>query len=107
MGTPATDAQIREAVEFASFENMKKLEKKKVFWFSGGRMVPGDRGNPDSYKVRRAKVGGYRDYLENAEIARVDAFVETNLTDFFGYVGKSAKDGASATGEARASAASV
>ncbi len=107
MGTPATDAQIREAVEFASFENMKKLEKKKVFWFSGGRMVPGDRGNPDSYKVRRAKVGGYRDYLENAEIARVDTFVEANLTDFFGYAGKSAKDGASAAGGARASAASV
>ena len=82
METPATEAQVKEAVDFASYENMKKMEQRKVFWLSGGRMVPADRSNPDSYKVRRAKVGGYRDYLEEPEVERVDAFIESNLIAF-------------------------
>jgi hypothetical protein len=61
MGTPGTDAEIHEAIEFSSYENMKKMEQKKTFWLSGGRMRPKDRNDPNTYKVRRAKVGGYRD----------------------------------------------
>ncbi len=107
MGTPATDAQVKEAVDFASYENMKKMEQKKVFWLSGGRMVPGDRANPDSYKVRRGKVGGYRDYLEDSQIERVDAFVESNLTAYFGYGRNPSENAMPATDAAQASAASV
>ena len=40
MQAQASDAQIREAVEFASYENMKKMEQKQAFWLSGGRMKP-------------------------------------------------------------------
>ncbi len=85
MGTPATDAQIREAVEFSSYENMKKMEAKNTFWLSGGRMVPGNRSNPDSYKVRRAKVGGYRDYFDNQQVEQIEAMVSAKLLPFFGY----------------------
>jgi len=60
MEAPANDEQIRDAVEFSSYENMKKMEEKRTFWMSGGRMQPKDRSNPNSYKVRRAKVGGSR-----------------------------------------------
>jgi hypothetical protein len=88
MGTPGTEVQIDQAVEFASYDNMKKLEEKKVFWLSGGRMVPGDRSNPDSYKVRRAKVGGYRDYFEDDQVLAIDELVDTALEPSFGY-GKS------------------
>lgn len=48
-------------------------------------MKPGDPGNADSYKVRRAKVGGYRDYFSDEEISRIDAYVEQTLLPNFGY----------------------
>ena len=85
IGTPGTAEEIREAVEFSSYENMKKMEQKKTFWLSGGRMVPKDRGNPNSYKVRRAKVGGYRDYFDDAQVGQIEALVNSTLSPYFGY----------------------
>ncbi len=85
MGTPGTPEEIREAVEFSSYENMKKMEQKKTFWLSGGRMVPKDRNNPNTYKVRRAKVGGYRDYFDDDQVARIEALVNETLAPDFGY----------------------
>lgn len=85
IGTPGTDVQILEAVRFSSVENMKKMEQKKTFWLSGGRMVPKDRSNPNSYKVRRAKVGGYKDYFDDQQTESIEALVELNLSPFFGY----------------------
>jgi len=85
LGAPAGAAQIRDAVEFSSYENMKKMEAKKTFWLSGGRMLPKDRSNPNSYKVRRAKVGGYRDYFDDPQVAAIDALLADNLDPCFGY----------------------
>ncbi len=82
---PANAAQIAEAVEYASYENMKKKESDQSFQSSGGRLKPGDAGNPDSYKVRRAKVGGYRDYFDDAQLAEIDAMVTERLNPAFGY----------------------
>jgi hypothetical protein len=84
MGTPGSDEEIHEAVAFASYENMKQLEEKKVFWLSGRRLVPADRRNPNSYKVRRAKVGGYRDDFDDRQVAEIDALVR-NLAPLYGY----------------------
>ena len=98
MGTPGTPEEIREAVEFSSYENMKKMEQKKTFWLSGGRMVPKDRSNPDSYKVRRAKVGGYRDYFDDDEVAQIEALVNTTLSPVFGYTTSGEGNGDSAAG---------
>ncbi len=88
MGAPASDAHVRDAVEFSSYENMKKMEEKKTFWLSGGRMTPRDRSNPNSYKVRRAKVGGYRDYFDDGQVAQIEAVVAENLSPYFGYTDK-------------------
>jgi hypothetical protein len=87
IGTPGTPEEIRQAVAFASFENMKKMEEKRTFWLSGGRMLPRDRGNPESYKVRRGKVGGYRDDLDDAAIARIEEMIRAELSPVFGYAG--------------------
>ena len=70
LGTPGTEAQIADAVQFASYDNMKRMEQQRVFWLSGGRLVPKDRSNPNSYKVRRGKVAGYRDDFDAAQLAR-------------------------------------
>jgi hypothetical protein len=85
IGTPGTAEEIREAVEFSSYENMKKMEQKKTFWLSGGRMVPKDRDNPNTYKVRRAKVGGYRDYFDDAQVEQIEQLVNSTLSPYFGY----------------------
>jgi len=85
MGAPANADQIRDAVEFSSYENMKKMEEKKTFWLSGGRMAPRDRSNPNSFKVRRAKVGGYRDYFDDQQVEQIEALVSARLLPFFGY----------------------
>jgi hypothetical protein len=85
LGAPQDEDAVRGAVEYASVENMRKLESRRVFWLSGGRMKPGDRSNPDSFKVRRAKVGGYRDYFDDEQAARIDALVHEKLSPVFGY----------------------
>ncbi len=85
MDIPAEAAQIRDAVEFSSYDNMKKMEEKKTFWLSGGRMAPADRANPNSYKVRRAKVGGYRDYFDDRQVDQIDSFTREHLASFYGY----------------------
>jgi len=80
------DAQhIRDAVEFATVENLRKMEKENYFWRSGSRVKAKDPNNPHSYKVRRAKVGGYRDYFDDAQLAEIDAMVDSRLAAVFGY----------------------
>ena len=85
VGTPGTPEEIDKAVEFAAYENMKKLEEKRLFKGSGARVKPGDSSNPNSFKVRRAKVGGYRDYFDDRQVAAIDAMVTGKLDPMFGY----------------------
>lgn len=82
---PADAAVIQEAVNYADFENMKKKEAESSFRLSGARMAPGDQNNPDSYKTRRAKVGGYRDYFDDAQIEVIDALVSERLDPVYRY----------------------
>ena len=84
-GTPATEEEVQDAVDFAAYANMKKMEEKRVFRFSGGRMVAKDLNNPDSFKTRRAKVGGYRDYFDDDQVRIVDAMITDELNPLFGY----------------------
>ena len=83
--TPGTPEEIAKAVEFASYDNMKKLEEQSLFKGSGARVRPGDKRNPNSFKVRRAKVGGYRDYFDDEQVQKVDRMVVDQLDPVFGY----------------------
>ena len=85
LGTPGEPSEIAEAVEFASVDNMRKMELKAGFRGGGRRMRAGDEKNPDSYKVRRAKVGGYMDYFEAEEVARIDRMINEQLSPELGY----------------------
>jgi hypothetical protein len=84
-GTPATEDEITDAIEFGSFENMKKMEEKSSFWLSGGRMKPKDKSNPSSFKVRRAKVGGFVDYFEDDQAEKIARIVDETLSPVFQY----------------------
>ena len=85
LGTPGEQDQIQEAVRFASVENMRNMETKRTFWLSGSRMVAKDKSNPNSYKVRKAKVGGYRDYFDDQQIQTLNQLVADRLDSIFGY----------------------
>lgn len=68
-----TDEELASAIEFARFDNLKKLE-------SSGRLrdsalKPKDVSDPDSFKVRKGQVGGYRETLRDDDIA----FIEDTL----------------------------
>jgi hypothetical protein len=76
---------LRDTVEFASLENLRKKEQENYFWRSGNRVQAQDTKNPDSFKVRKAKVGGYKDYFDDAQVAELDAVVDSNLLPVFGY----------------------
>jgi hypothetical protein len=78
-----TDAEVKEAVEYASFHNMRKIEAgEEVKSF---KLKAGDVNDPNSYKVRRGKVGGYRDELSPAQIEQLDAKMAAALPAFYGY----------------------
>jgi hypothetical protein len=81
----ADPASIRHAVAFASVDNMRAMEERRGFWLAGRRMKPGDRTNPDSFKVRRAVVGGYRNQFEAEELRRIDELVSAKLSPVYGY----------------------
>jgi alcohol sulfotransferase len=76
---------VSDAVAFASYDNMKRLEETESLGFSGQRLVPKDRANPSSYKVRRAKVGGWRDYFDDRQVAQIEAMVDARAAPLFGY----------------------
>ncbi|MDX1394211.1 MAG: sulfotransferase domain-containing protein [Gemmatimonadota bacterium] len=68
---PIDGELLRESIEFASFRSMKKLERSGQV--DGRVLRPGDPEDPDSYKVRRGVVGGFVDYLEEADIAFIES----------------------------------
>jgi hypothetical protein len=83
VGETTLDMSIfQEALEFSRFENMQKLEAAGVF--DSKILHPGDMRDPESFKVRRGKVGGYREYL-SAEDLEYAADALRELDSRFGY----------------------
>jgi alcohol sulfotransferase len=85
MQVDASEDDVNAAVEYSDYENMKKMESKQQFRLAGGRMMPRDKDNPNSYKVRRAKVGGYRDYFTDEEVEVIDRQLGETLDPMFNY----------------------
>lgn len=85
IGSAGTDEEVSDAVEFAAFENMRKLETKKTFKLAGSRMKAKDNSNPHSFKTRRGKVGGFRDYFDDEQVAHIEAMIQNDLAPWYGY----------------------
>ena len=67
------DATIDRAVEFARFDNLRRAEAENRF--DSAMLRPAAGADPEAFKVRRGKVGGFRDYLSDADVAWIDACV--------------------------------
>ena len=85
LGEDVNEDHIKGAVEFATVEKMRKMESQDYFWRSGSRVKPKDKDNPNSYKTRKGKVGGYRDYFDDEQVAAIDALVNERLLPGLGY----------------------
>jgi hypothetical protein len=73
---------VQAALDFSAFDNMKKLEAAGAF--DSDILRAGDVRDPESFKVRRGKVGGYEDYL-SAEDRQYAADALSALDPRFGY----------------------
>ena len=59
------DEEISEAIKFSSFKNMRKMEEEDKFNSNKLRAV--NKSEQESYKTRKGKVGGYKEYFEEKE----------------------------------------
>ena len=75
------DELLNQVVESASFRNMRKAEMQDSF--NHERLRPADPANPDSFKVRRGKVGGYVDYFNDDDIAYINDYIDQHLDPYF------------------------
>lgn len=82
-GKPPRSDELQSAVEFADFENLR--QKEATDFFGKRRLRPGDAEDPNSYKVRRGKVGGYRDYFDDSQLSEIEAVMEAAELEGFGY----------------------
>ena len=83
LGDTSPDPEaFKHALEFSDFANMQRLEVAGVF--DSKILRSRDVQNPESFKVRRGKVGGYREYLSPEDQAfAADAL--KHLDARFGY----------------------
>lgn len=82
-GADVSAAEVREATEFTSFERLRDAELTNTF--NSNRLRPGNPGDPDSFKVRRAKIFGYRDYFSGDALIELERIVATELDPSLGY----------------------
>ena len=88
LGETTPDMSIfQAALDFSEFENMRKLEAAGAF--DSKILQARDVADPESFKVRRGKIGGYKDYLA-AEDRQYAAGILSRLDARFGYDGDAA-----------------
>lgn len=78
------EESFAHALEFSAFGNMKKLENAGAF--ESKILRAGDPRDPESFKVRRGKIGGFADYL-SADDQEYAAAALARLDPRFGYTG--------------------
>jgi len=83
LGEKSPDMSVlQEALEFSRFDNMQKMEAAGAF--ASKILQAGDVRDPESFKVRRGKIGGYQEYL-SAEDQTYAAAALRKLDPRFGY----------------------
>lgn len=71
---------VAEAVAFGDFNNMRKMELNDAL--NSAKLRPGDKTDPNSFKTRKGKVGGYVEYFSADDLAYLDQQVARLHRDF-------------------------
>lgn len=83
LGVPDHGAAALEAtIAYGRFDNMRRLEVTGAL--NNARLLAAADRDPEALKTRKGAVGGFRDYLSDADIAWIDTYLADNLDPFFG-----------------------
>jgi hypothetical protein len=74
---------VERAATAGAFANMRRLEQTEQL--PGVRLRPGNRGDPESFKTRKGKVGGHVDYLSRVQLTSLTRYMAEHLDSEFGY----------------------
>ncbi len=74
-------AVLQKAVDFASFENMKGMERKG--YFSNNSMRPGDINDQASYKVRKGEIGSFKEEITSEDLSFIRQVIEEVGVQFY------------------------
>ncbi|MEO0646163.1 MAG: sulfotransferase domain-containing protein [Cyanobacteria bacterium J06650_10] len=80
-----TSDEVQQAVDYASFKNMRKMELEGSQQVRAGVMSSRKVNQPESFKVRKGAIGGYRSELSDEAIQTLDSAVKTQLDPIYGY----------------------
>jgi len=72
-----SEDNIAEAIRLSSFEAMRRMERAGEVGHV--RLRPGDVADPQSYKVRSGRIGGYREVLSPRDCAFLDDYIARHL----------------------------
>jgi hypothetical protein len=76
-------AMLATAVEHSSFDAMRRREAGRTA--DGSPFAPGATGDPESFKARKGRIGGYREYLSADDVDWLNARVDAALDPYYGY----------------------
>ena len=80
MGAQVSPDAIAVAVDYCRFENLRAAELEDRFRHHALRR--GRTDDPESFKVRKGKVGNFAEYLSAEDIAYIDAAVAARGCEF-------------------------
>jgi hypothetical protein len=84
VGVPdVTDELIREAVEYNQIEKLR--EREAAGQYDTRRLQPGDPNDPDSFKARKGKVGGFREVLRPEDVEKMTQILRDEMDPWYGY----------------------
>jgi hypothetical protein len=76
LGEDVDDEVVAQAIEFSRFDAMKEMESSG--YFKSRKLNPSNPEDTESFKARKGVVGGYREYLDEADCE----FVEREISEF-------------------------
>lgn len=82
VGLPAKRASLERAVDYGKFDNMRKIEKQG---FDRPELDRHKAGDTESFKARKGKVGGYREYLSAEDVDYLNRRIADTLSPFYSY----------------------
>ena len=83
IGAEFSAEEVEAAVEWGAFDNLRRLESAGAF--SQGGMKKRTKGGAAAAKVRRGKVGGYREDFNAEQCAELEALVDASIDPELGY----------------------
>ena len=88
MGQSPSASELEDCVAFASVENMRALESKRMFWLAGSRMRPGTRRTRIPSRCGARRSAAFATISTRRRCRALDALVEERLLPGFGYLAR-------------------